>query len=777
MKSVLEEKGAVWIWPAAIGKQDNQYVEFQREFQVNETSSPAKLLISVDSNYAVKMNDVFVNCGQFSNYPNEKTYDTLDVGPYLRKGKNTLTIGVYYQGVACSCYFPGAPGLIFLLETGGTTVVSGPGILYRRIPGYQYGPMPTITWQLGLTFGFDARKNEDWKTLNADEILPAPGERTLSPRPLKKLDVKPRILSKIYTQGVFKREPEGEKSPGLVMQTDFLSARRSRDIFTDINRMTLPSQDGIAIKTENFASGGVYIVLDMGREEAGLLEIELDTNAGAIVDVGWGEHLDDLRVRTHVDQRNFGIRYVCKDGRQTFTNYYLRVAGRYLQLHVTGVTEKFILHYAGLRPTEYPVRQRGTYQSPDRLMNQTYLTSIRTLQLCMHEHYEDCPWREQALYANDGRNQALAGYYAFGEYAFPAISFELLAKGMKDDGYMEICAPAVVGLTIPSFSMVWFLAVGDYWRFSGDLDYVKKMMPYVKKMMDTHLSQLQDSFMGCKDGKYYWHFYDWVDGMASWPVDDGSNRGRIDAPLNLFFCMALDESAKMASLCGQSDDAKKYQAAADAIRSRFHDMFWNDQEKAYATYRRTQGKDHFAELTQSLAILSGAAPAPIAAALKERLIQDNSGLVQTTISQSLYVFEALLTEKEKYGQWVYDKITRDWGHMLFNGATSFWETLKAGWDFDNAGSLCHGWSAIPVYLLASYVLGIRPLEPGFRRFSVDPIRNILPCASGEVPTPFGTIKIKWEKQGSKTVYELSHPDTISPDISHLSSTDEIRIIK
>lgn len=38
----------------------------------------------------------------------------------------------------------------------------------------------------------------------------------------------------------------------------------------------------------------------------------------------------------------------------------------------------------------------------------------------MHEHYEDYPWREQALYAFDSRNQALYGYYAFGNYDFAA---------------------------------------------------------------------------------------------------------------------------------------------------------------------------------------------------------------------------------------------------------------------------------------------------------------------------------------------------------------------
>ena len=37
--------------------------------------------------------------------------------------------------------------------------------------------------------------------------------------------------------------------------------------------------------------------------------------------------------------------------------------------------------------------------------------------------------------------------------------------------------------------------------------------------------------------------------------------------------------------------------------------------------------------------------------------------------------------------------------MLDAGATTFWETEKGATDFDGAGSLCHGWSALPIYYL------------------------------------------------------------------------------
>ena len=37
------------------------------------------------------------------------------------------------------------------------------------------------------------------------------------------------------------------------------------------------------------------------------------------------------------------------------------------------------------------------------------------------------------------------------------------------------------------------------------------------------------------------------------------------------------------------------------------------------------------------------------------------------------------------------------GYMLDCGATSFWETIIGEADFGRAGSLCHGWSAMPLY--------------------------------------------------------------------------------
>jgi hypothetical protein len=43
-------------------------------------------------------------------------------------------------------------------------------------------------------------------------------------------------------------------------------------------------------------------------------------------------------------------------------------------------------------------------------------------------------------------------------------------------------------------------------------------------------------------------------------------------------------------------------------------------------------------------------------------------------------------------------MTAKWKAMLDAGATSFWE-VEEGWTaFNGLASLCHGWSAIPIYI-------------------------------------------------------------------------------
>jgi hypothetical protein len=552
------------------------------------------------------------------------------------------------------------------------------------------------------------------------------------------------------SQGLFIRHEEPNATVSDLMQHDYLSYRLPESIIETTHGSSLPSSVGFSIRPHLFnENGGVYLLLDLGREECGVLELEIEGEHGVLVDIAYGEHLDDLRVRAEVWGKHFAIRYKCCEGRQTFTHYLKRWAGRYLQLHISGVTEKFVLHYAGLRAVEYPVEAKGEFHCPDRLHQQIEKVAVRTLHLCMHEHYEDTPWREQALYAMDARNQALCGYYCFGEYDFPRASFQLFVEGLKEDGFLEICAPAENQITIPSFSFLWVVELDEHLLYSGRIDQAQASFPAVRQMMDTHISNMQNDLLKTPVLPRYWNFYDWSPGMHNWnanlPGNSVHENISYDAPFNLFFVMALDAAVRLAKYCGHLEAAEYYSSTASRVRRAIHERFWNPMESAYRTYDRQKGEDHYAELTQALALCTEVCPAPLAARLRSRLSKRDNGFVPVTLSYSLFKFQALLDEPELYGQMVFDSIADDWGHMLFNGATSFWETKEGANAFERAGSLCHGWSAIPVYFYYAYILGIKPVEPGFKVFSADPVQSVFYHPSGVVPTPYGNIIVAWEE--------------------------------
>lgn len=119
-------------------------------------------------------------------------------------------------------------------------------------------------------------------------------------------------------------------------------------------------------------------------------------------------------------------------------------------------------------------------------------------------------------------------------------------------------------------------------------------------------------------------------------------------------------------------------------------------------------------------------------------------------------------------------VSRVWGKMLEEGATTCWEsvTLRHDRDFHDALttytaydsyriSLCHSWAGTPVHWIVARVLGVEPLEPGYRKISFrpQPIDGIGRCV-GTIPTPFGSIEAGWDRELAESVV-LRLPQGIS----------------
>jgi hypothetical protein len=96
-------------------------------------------------------------------------------------------------------------------------------------------------------------------------------------------------------------------------------------------------------------------------------------------------------------------------------------------------------------------------------------------------------------------------------------------------------------------------------------------------------------------------------------------------------------------------------------------------------------------------------------------------------------------------------IRERYGRMLARGATTLWES------YDPTASLCHGFSATPVYQLSTEVLGVFPLENGFRRFRIAPQLADLDHARGVFPTVRGDVSVEWSRDGDTLHLAVSVP--------------------
>ena len=107
---------AKWIWLPNSGDTQNQWVEMRKSFRVQEVCQDASLCISADTDYFVWLNGKRVAFSQFSDYPQDKTYNQFPVADALIKGDNQLSILAFYQGVDTNRYRKGKAPVTVPLE-------------------------------------------------------------------------------------------------------------------------------------------------------------------------------------------------------------------------------------------------------------------------------------------------------------------------------------------------------------------------------------------------------------------------------------------------------------------------------------------------------------------------------------------------------------------------------------------------------------------------------------------------------------------------------------
>ena len=639
-----------WIWPVAEAQPD-EYAEFLKT--VDFYGRSAELFISSDSNYTVYINGSLAAFGQYADFPYKKVYDRLDVSRYMRQGKNVIAIRVWYYGIdTSSTYCPGTAGVIYSLFADGVLLAaSSENTLSRLSPTFVPYKCKDITFQLGLTFEYDSKRADAWMLGEGDAAYPF-GKSV-------ELDIRPEMRKRTSRPCEFGDTYVGREVSG----------------------------NGIAPVSKH---GRIF---DFGSETVGFISLKFRTESDAPVTVAFGEHLADGHVRRLVGGRDFSFIYHPTGGE---VNYYMNAFRRFGCRYVELISDEPLTDVAVyMRSVVYPLEEREAPESLTLTEQKIYDACVHTLKCCMHEHYEDCPWREQALYTMDSRNQMLAGYYAFGEYNFPKANLELIAEDDRPDGLLSICYPIKRDFAIPSFSLHFITECEEYLRYSGDVDFIRSIHPKIEKTLKVFLDRIDGTGLAPTfDGKRMWNFYEWEDGLDGnlHGEDNMVNVAEYDLALNTLISYAISRMIGIDRSLGL--DVSALEITKAQLSGAIHSHFFSSERGLYETRK---GSGHFAKLTNALAILSGVAEGERAEKIAERLTV-GTDLVDASLSMRAFLYDALLlVDRDRYGSYVLEDIERIYTPMLRTGNNTVWETELGESDFSNAGSLCHGWSAIPIY--------------------------------------------------------------------------------
>lgn len=668
----MKQTAETWIWCAGEPR-PHWAVNFRRTFEI-PAGGCGLLRIAAENDFVLHLDGAEILRGQYRDFPKNKTFTTLEIP--LAAGRHALAVSGYYTGADFQTVIDsGAPGLFLTLRLpNGRILAADRSWKVRTDPAHLRDRIDKVNPQLGFCFGFDARRADGWTVLDYDDsawdhAVEFSRETGLHERPTPPLAPQPLLPGRLIRSGTLFRGDAGADKPYAVqVQADSYDDGRRAD--------------------------GRYFVFDFGREEFGLLELAVEADPGTVCDISHAEHLTGGKVQALVGARCFTDRYIT-GGAGEGERYVLsrRVGCRFVQINC--VYGRVYGIRAAVRPLRFPLPPPRMPECDDPETRLILDASRRTLELCMHEHYVDCPWREQALYGGDTRFQILFGYDTWGNYDYAAANLELIGESLLPGNWLPaICAPSRMTPQIPLFGMMWIVAVYEHFLNSSTKRVFETQKERIARLTETLLAGYdpESGLYDSPSGPTVWNFYEWRPGLNGLDdaadVTDFSRLDRppvLEAPFNLYL---IETFRALAGLTGEPEYADRARRLGDAVWNRFYD----GRRNALLT---GTGAPATHELVQALALYNRIVPAESIGPMLDGIVRGDH--IPISLASMFYVVEALSAAGGRYAEWLDHRMQTTFLPMARGVSGTMWETELGAADFEGAGSLCHGWSALPLY--------------------------------------------------------------------------------
>lgn len=733
---------ARWIsHPTAPGEEYGVF-HFRRTLEL--AAAPGRFLVHVSADNRYRL---FVNGRQVSSGPQRSDlmhwrYETLDLAPHLRAGRNVLAALVWNWGrhrpVA---QFSRRTALLVQGDSEREAAVNT-GLEWKVLHNEGYAPVPV---ELRTYYASPPGESVDarawpwgWTEVDfPDQQWPA----AVSGRGAGAERTQLRGTDSTGQAGGWQLVPRS-LPPMEEKPVRFASVRRASGI--DAGSGFLKGEGALTVPPHTRAT----LLLDQAHLTNAYPVLETSGGSGSTITLTYAEALKDEN--GHKGNRNEisgkaieGVRDVVRpDGgdRRVLQTLWFRTY-RYVQVDVETREAPLRIHDLHGVFTAYPFEEKARFESDLPWLADMWRMNWRVARLCAWETYFDTPYYEQLQYVGDTRIQALISLYMSGDDRLAREAIRHFDLSRIPEGITASRYPSDLGQYIPTFSLVWIAMVHDYWMHRDDPAFVRSMLPGVRSVVGWFEARVDETRL--LGGIPWWPYVDWV---PAWPrgVPPGGGEGH-STLITLQYAYALDRAAQLEDALGLADEAARNRRRAQAVRDAVRGRAW-DAERGL--FRDAPGARLYSQQTNIMAVLTDALPAAEQRALVERVLSDKT-LTQATYYFGFYLFEALakagLAEQ-------YTERLGPWKEMLAMGLTTTPERPEP------TRSDSHAWSAHPNYGLLATVLGVRPDGPGWRSVRIAPALGALRRASGRVPHPRGDIDVSVTRSGTGGLHvELTLP--------------------
>ena len=452
-------------------------------------------------------------------------------------------------------------------------------------------------------------------------------------------------------------------------------------------------------------------VWDYGREVIGIVTVQCAPDETPELYVG--ESLPEVANRNAGDEEQTR-ELVCKAPGVWESKVLLAL--RYVQI------EKAPSAQVGMKALFHPVVYKGAFSCPGMEdMTKVWMYSAYTLRLCMMNFLLDGIKRDRLPWAGDLAVSLLGNAYSFGDRELVRDTLSVLGAVSASVAHVN---------TIVDYTL-WYIINHDFYQlYFGDRAFLEQEYPRISETMDFLLTIRDEKGFLRADRPGDWLFIDWVPGEK-------------ETALQMIFIMALRSGSALAQRMKDEKRFLQLSEEADKLTAAIQKYALDEETGLFKG--RPEGKE-LSRHANLLAVTAHVADKEKWPLLQKALTEKVLPAVGTPYCS---VFEALALNMMGANEKALDKIREIWGGMLALGATTFWE----GFDVTHKGdehlafytrpfgkSLCHAWSAGPLFLLPRLFLGLEPVSDGWKTFKVNPLPGV--TAAAAVPTPDGIIEVE-----------------------------------